>query len=335
MELYKIVFTGGPCAGKSSIIKNLKKRLTDMNYSVFIVSETARELMDDGVKPKEDYDYTIKFQNSIMEIQKLKESIIEDFAKEEAKKNPTIILYDRSIIDNRAYLPTQKDYENLLKANNLDEIDVLEKYDLVIHLASLATVDYLNYENDDIRIESKDFSKVLDKNTINAYLLHKNLKIVMPTENFLDKEEIVMSYIEDLLKHINRNECEYQIINTRLDLARLEISAINNGYRIGLITEYDCLTKELINKKIVEKKYDDKIVYEEIKGDFYDYSNQIISKEEFELMYNSGTLDNKRSHIDITFVNNYEIYKILKYNDHYELEIQKNRDIENSKKLKK
>ena len=80
MNLKKIVFTGGPCAGKSTTIEEVKKHFEEEGYKVFVVSETAREFIANGVLPNANYNYTLKFQDAIMKIQKHKEEIIESFA---------------------------------------------------------------------------------------------------------------------------------------------------------------------------------------------------------------------------------------------------------------
>lgn len=40
-EIYKIVMTGGPCAGKTTSIINLAEKLREQGFAVYIVPETA------------------------------------------------------------------------------------------------------------------------------------------------------------------------------------------------------------------------------------------------------------------------------------------------------
>lgn len=47
----KIVLTGGPCAGKTSALTKVEEELTEKGYKVFIVSESATELIRGGIKP--------------------------------------------------------------------------------------------------------------------------------------------------------------------------------------------------------------------------------------------------------------------------------------------
>ena len=41
----KVVLTGGPCAGKTSALTKIEEELIEKGYKVFIVSETATELI--------------------------------------------------------------------------------------------------------------------------------------------------------------------------------------------------------------------------------------------------------------------------------------------------
>lgn len=47
----KIVLTGGPCAGKTTALARIEEELTEKGYRVFIVSESATELIKGGIKP--------------------------------------------------------------------------------------------------------------------------------------------------------------------------------------------------------------------------------------------------------------------------------------------
>jgi thymidylate kinase len=46
--IYKICFTGGPCAGKTTAIASLQNTLQERGYRVFCVPEAATMLMKGG-----------------------------------------------------------------------------------------------------------------------------------------------------------------------------------------------------------------------------------------------------------------------------------------------
>ena len=49
MDVYKIALTGGPCSGKSTFIKQLKKYYEDLNYKVFVAVEAATDNILGGI----------------------------------------------------------------------------------------------------------------------------------------------------------------------------------------------------------------------------------------------------------------------------------------------
>ena len=76
MNIYKIVFTGGPCAGKTEVINFVKDKLTSDGYHVVIVKETAAELITSGIIPNDDRNHTLMFQNLVLEKRKLQRIIM-------------------------------------------------------------------------------------------------------------------------------------------------------------------------------------------------------------------------------------------------------------------
>lgn len=76
VKISKIVITGGPCAGKSTAMSWIHKALTQMDYAVLFVPETATELITGGVAP-----WTCKtnsaYQKCQMKLQLEKEKIFE------------------------------------------------------------------------------------------------------------------------------------------------------------------------------------------------------------------------------------------------------------------
>ena len=47
----KIVITGGPCSGKSTMLNLIENTFKEKGYKVLIVSETATELIRGGISP--------------------------------------------------------------------------------------------------------------------------------------------------------------------------------------------------------------------------------------------------------------------------------------------
>ncbi len=99
----KIVLTGGPCAGKTSALTKVEEELTEKGYKVFIVSESATELIRGGIKPFGNIPLNlIKFQELILQYQYQKEKIYEEAAASLDENAKCVIIYDRGLLDNKA-----------------------------------------------------------------------------------------------------------------------------------------------------------------------------------------------------------------------------------------
>ena len=176
MDIFKIVFTGGPCAGKTTQINMVKKYLEDKGYTVMCVSETATDLYNLGLKYKF-INNQIDFQTLVLKAQSFKENLLDENIQNKSEK--IVVLYDRGILDNKAYFDNLRDFDYILKQSNLKEINILDNYDLVIDLVSLAACDPKKYEIDsnDARTETVDYAKKLDERTSNVWAGHHNFSI--------------------------------------------------------------------------------------------------------------------------------------------------------------
>ena len=100
----KIVLTGGPGSGKTTVTQRIKKNFTEEGYRVIIVDETASFLINMGIRPfGDDALKIIDFQEIVLKTQLAKEEIIDRSLDLMDDKN-TIVIYDRGALDNRAYI---------------------------------------------------------------------------------------------------------------------------------------------------------------------------------------------------------------------------------------
>ena len=256
MNIYKIVLTGGPCAGKTKVFDYVKNELEKDNYYVISVPETAREKILNGIVPYNDREHTLKFQDYMLQYQSLKEDIAYDYAlnikdkdfKFIKDKKGIVILYDRSMLDNRAYLPLY-DFENLLDKYNYKELDILSKYDLVIDLISTATLKQEAYVTDEARSESKEVSAQLDEYTTHSYLLHHNLKVVKPTENIEEKQCKLSQKNKKAKEHLEKNS-EIAISIGYDDIKMMKYKKNKVEVNGGIINNVE---EEIFEMDIVEK----------------------------------------------------------------------------------
>lgn len=256
MSIHKIVFTGGPCAGKSKVIKAVAEKLRKEKYTVIVVPETAAELIDAGIIPNENYLHTLMFQELVLNHQLVKEKSADTYANFINKENDIIILYDRAVLDNAAYFPNTQPFDDLLKKYGIKELEQVDEYNFVIDLVSLSSLRPDLYVNDKIRKEKAIDAALLDRKTTNAWLLADNLKIIKPMDTMQEKIDYVYNTIINYVKGNGMIEETRQ----RIDLNKFNPACFNykNSRKLEVI-EYilNNPTSTDINYKVCERKYKD------------------------------------------------------------------------------
>lgn len=314
-DIIKIVLTGGPCAGKSTVFDTLNDYLTEKGYYVITVSETATELIRSKILPNpSDKEHTLMFQDILLHQQYTKELISEVYAKKMARNQKVVILYDRAILDNRAYLDSKEDFDSILNKNNLDELEVLNGYDLILNLISVATCKPECYKLDGVRYETLEEAQALDKRTSTAWIHHPNFKAIKPTDTIEEKINLVITEVDNYLSGIKNNNKENILLDYNSDLS---IYNDNNSKTINIFNIY--LSGDLI---LTKKEYYNSVIYTLSK--YSDINNEVvISENEFiDLIYKYDVIYTERKK-EINFIENGNVYKIIECNDKIYLEKEK------------
>lgn len=229
--MLRCVISGGPCSGKSSSLARIEKVLTEHGYKVFIVPETATELMVNGIKSSKHIS-KLEFQEIVLEKQLHKEKIY-DKAASYYPSDKVVIIYDRGIMDGMAYIE-KKDYLKLLKKYNLTIESARNRYDAVIHLVTVAKGDVGAYtlENNVARLETTPEEAIkADERTMKAWIGHPHLRVIDNSTNFDDKINRVLNEIFSLLGEDEPVEIERKfLINkpTKETLDSLEFCSKTN-----------------------------------------------------------------------------------------------------------
>ena len=202
----RIALTGGPCAGKTSTITSIEEHLTHKGYHVLTLAECATEVIKSGIRPfGKNATSVYDFENEILNLQLYKEKRFNDFIKIFPDDIKIVLLCDRGSVDVRAYLGAEN-YERILKENNLKHEDLLNDYDLVIHLITVAA-DYENKytnSNNKARFENSKEAIDVDNNIKEAWKLHPNVKVVPVCDLLEDKIKIAIDYVDELLKDVDK-----------------------------------------------------------------------------------------------------------------------------------
>lgn len=184
-KVFNFVLTGGPCGGKSTAINKIYQDLSERGYKVLIVPETATELINSGITVN--LVGNVRFQELLFYKQLKKEEMYRVVASE-IKNDKVVIIYDRGLVDNKAYM-TQNVYEGILKKFNTNESEIKARYDAVFHLVTAADgkEDFYTTKNNNARTETLEEARNLDKRCIEAWLGHDKLKIIDNSTDFDEK----------------------------------------------------------------------------------------------------------------------------------------------------
>lgn len=114
-KIYTVVITGGPCAGKTTALSSLRKKLSEEGFHVIELAETATSILNANIHPWE----SPAFQKAVFSIQKCWEDTMIDQAG--YIENPKcILLCDRGLMDGKAYC-SGNDFEKIAAEFSLDE----------------------------------------------------------------------------------------------------------------------------------------------------------------------------------------------------------------------
>ena len=196
MKIWKFVITGGPCAGKTEAVKIVKKDLTDKGLKVIVVPETATELISSDITPWElGRD---EFQFLLLERSINKENTVQKAA--EYLNQDVAIVYDRGLLDGKAYMQNEVFMHELRKYNE-DERTVFDRYNAVFHLVTTArgAEDFYTLVNNDARTETIEEARRIDDNLIKTWNNHENFKIIDNSTNFEKKMERLLKEIDNVI----------------------------------------------------------------------------------------------------------------------------------------
>ncbi len=233
-KLTKIVLTGGPCAGKTTAMNWIQNNFVKQGYKVIFIPETATELITSGFAPW-DTRTNVDFQDILLKLQLEKERLFEEAAKK-LPNDKILLVCDRGIMDNKAYM-SKKEFNNLLKNNNLNEIKLRDSYDAVFHLVTAAkgAKEYYNLDNE-ARTETIEEATRLDDLLIAAWTGHPHLRIIDNSSDFEEKMKRLMREIAAVLGEPNPYEIERKFLIEMPDIEYLE--SLPNCEKVRIVQTY-------------------------------------------------------------------------------------------------
>ena len=290
----RIVLTGGPGSGKTTVLDKIRDVYTKEGIKVLVVSETATELINSGISFLDGTVELLDFQELVLRLQLAKESVV-DRALELSSKEDVIVIYDRGTIDNTAYI-NKEEFEIVLTRLNHEKSfsDLLNKYDLVINL--VGREDFYTTENNKARSESVGEALKLGDRTLHSWVGHPKIRIVKPKDTVDEKINEVLNIINDLLdkKQVKRQE-KYSV-----DLKNTDLDYIKSNSKVAEIEQTYLVSDDNVEKRLRKVRFNDSVSYVlSVYKEQEDGSKVIVLEKQLdESIYNS-LLDFKDSKYDV------------------------------------
>lgn len=142
LNIVRICITGGPCAGKTTAIAEIKQELTQLGIKVLVVPEAATILMKGGamiVSTGFTEAQGLMFQKCLMKLQvALEDSFIEIGKMAGAGGSDVVILMDRGLMDGSAYV-SRSQWQALMDDLGVSTVQIRDnRYDAILHLMTAA-----------------------------------------------------------------------------------------------------------------------------------------------------------------------------------------------------
>ena len=253
-KIVRIVLTGGPAAGKTTLISRILKEFKqDDGWKVITIPETATELISGfGIKPFGNCLSMLEFQDYVIADQLHKEKLALQAAQAVPEPN-VLIIYDRALLDDKAYITDEEFEQVIAKFDGLSTEAVLAKYDAVIHLVTCAKGAEFAYNlGNNARTETLDHAVELDDKTLRAWSAHPNLKIV---DNAVDFEQKIQRAMREIFRIVGRPEPMDKKHKYLIAMPDMNQLVVNYGaVPFEMTQHYLVMTNEAIERRIRQQK---------------------------------------------------------------------------------
>lgn len=185
----KIVITGGPCAGKTTLINMLGPEISKRGREVYVVEECATEVLSEGLTPTT-CGSVLAFQRHVFGRQLKKEAALEDLDKD------VLVILDRGLMDSAGYLPDDE-FDVLLAEHDMTREEGFSRYDIVIFLvtAAIGAEQYFSHATNEHRLEGVDEAVRVDRALLRAWSEHPRLQVIDNEGSFDDKLNRAMAAV--------------------------------------------------------------------------------------------------------------------------------------------
>ena len=232
-RITRIVLTGGPAAGKTTLISRILKEFKqDDGWKVITIPETATELISGfGIRPFGNCVSMLDFQYFVIGDQLHKERLALKGAEMVPEEN-VLIIYDRALFDDKAYI-TDEQFRDILAYFGKTEQEVLAGYDAVLHLVSCAKGAEFAYNfGNEARYEPLETAREKDELTLRAWQAHPNLRVIDNSIDFEDKLRRGIRAIYDCLGMRAPQEVWHKYLIAMPDVEKLQTEFSASAMRL-------------------------------------------------------------------------------------------------------
>lgn len=257
-SITKIVITGGPCAGKTTAMSWIQNNFEKLGYCVMFVPETATELMTSGVKPC-DCLSGLDYQKCQMKFQLKKEKIFEEAARVQ-KKDKILIVCDRGLMDNSAYMSSEE-LNIALDSIGFTDVQARDNYDAVFHLVTAANgaTDFYTLSNNVARTETIEEAIALDNKLLRAWAGHPHLRVIDNSFEFDEKMRKLISEISNFLGEPEPFEIERKYLVEYPDIMYLE--SMPYSQKVNIIQTYLKCNSEGHEVRVRQRGYNGSYIF--------------------------------------------------------------------------
>lgn len=189
-KIKKIVLTGGPCAGKTTITQVISHVFRE---EITVLPESASMLFSAGFPRWSETCARKSTQKAIYHVQRELEACFSIHFPEK------ILVLDRGTVDGAAYWPEGTD--EFFRALNTTITQELACYDFVLYLESASEKDYLVHKkNNPNRFESWEEARKLDEETQKLWSQHPQYRLIKNQRAFSAKISEVFGEIEKAIR---------------------------------------------------------------------------------------------------------------------------------------
>ena len=203
----RIVLTGGPCAGKSTVLKRIVQKYTEKGYKVYTLPESATLFIQGGADfLTKDAHLSFVTETAKLQFQLQMEDSMIRIA--EACGQKSMIICDRGSMDTFAYI-SEEVKQAILKDVGRTDVELRDqRYDAVLHICTAAkgAEQFYTLANNTCRSESIELARQVDDQLMGAWVGHPQLHVINAEVDFEVKIKNVLTVMDQVLDALEENQ---------------------------------------------------------------------------------------------------------------------------------